>query len=208
MSSSTLFISRHGILTVIAIVELWIRLLNQKASNDIWKNNLIKLKIMAKNKHTDGGFSFIFWIIIAALLSIPLCFLRFSKEKPSPVKDDERVQVHVVTDTLMQALETKAADWGTYDNDWSANIFRKETGGFIIEAMSNQKFYDILHIDSAATCIARDYPHLFHFEYTDEGSCRFRMAREQGSDGYVVLPTWLLVELIERNVLSLPTSIP
>ena len=161
---------------------------------------------MANNKHTDGGFSFFYWVIIAALLGTPLCFLRFGKEKPSQIKDDERIQVHVVTDTLEQALKVKAADWGTYDSDWSPNFFSKEVGGFIIEATPEQKFYEILHEDSAATYIARDYPHLFSFGYTDEGKCRFRMAREQGSDGYVVVPTWLLVELIERNVLNLPVN--
>ena len=159
------------------------------------------MKIMNKNKRNNGEFSFFYWVIIAVLLGTSLLFLRFGKDKPSPVKDDERIQVHIVTDTLEYALKSKASDWGIYDSDWSPNFFSKEAGGFIIEATPEQKFYDILHKDSAATMIARDYPHLFSFKYTDEGSCRFRMAREQGRDGYVVLPTWLLIELIERNIL-------
>lgn len=156
---------------------------------------------MAKNISMNGNNAFLFGVLIAAIICPALLCLRFEKEEPSPVKDDDRIQVHIVTDTLESALKSRAGEWGSYDSEWSPNIFSREAGGFVIEALPQQKFYEILTADSAAARIARDYPHLFSFGYTDEGACRFRMARQQGFDGYVVVPTWLLVELVERNVL-------
>ncbi|WP_280749999.1 MULTISPECIES: hypothetical protein [unclassified Parabacteroides] len=144
------------------------------------------------------------WLIALICLSLACFSFQFKKDKLVEVKDDTRILVHLNTDTIKDALDARAADWGTIDSDWSPNFFKKESGGFIIESLPGQKFYDILCADSAAFRIARDYPYLFHFKETEEGGCRFRMARKQGKDGYVVFPTWLLVELIERKVLILP----
>lgn len=141
--------------------------------------------------------------IALSILVLSYClFCNREKTAPAEVIDDTRIQVHFNTDVLRESLEKHADAWGTIEEGISLNFFKDEAGSFSISAKPNQRFWDIFYTDSAAAKIARDYPHLFSFETVGE-TCKFTMPREQGSNGYVVLPTWILVELLENNILKL-----
>ncbi len=153
------------------------------------------------------------FFIALLVLAIAFLFLNYDKEAPAVIKDDTRIYVKFKTDTLERAIElandkvsqhsNQNSKWGTVITEMSFNIFG-ETAGFIIEASPQDRFYNIFYADSAATRISRDYPHLFQFTRDEKtGICQFRMARNQ-FNGYVILPTWLLVEMIENKILIMP----
>lgn len=160
---------------------------------------------MTKNR-VLGAIRFSIALIV---LAGALLFLNYDKEAPAVVKDDTRIYVKFNTDTLKSAIElankkpNQKAKWGSVTTEMSLNLFDGESAGFIIEASPKEKFYNIFYADSAATRISRDYPHLFQFSRDENGICRFRMARNQ-YDNYVILPTWLLVEMIENKILIMP----
>lgn len=140
--------------------------------------------------------------IALGILVLSYC-LFCNREMTAPVEviDDTRIQVHFNTNVLREALEKHADAWGTIEEGTSLNFLKDEAGSFSISAKPGQRFWDIFYADSAAAKIVHDYPHLFSFEKNDE-ICKFTMPREQGSNGYVVLPTWILVELLDNNILK------
>lgn len=160
---------------------------------------------MTKNR-VSGAIRFSIALIV---LAGALLYLNYDKEAPAVVKDDTRIYVKFKTDTLVSAIElankrpNQNAKWGTVTTEMSFNFFKDKSAGLIIEASPQDKFYNIFYADSAATRISRDYPHLFQFSRDENGICRFRMVRSQYDD-YVILPTWLLVEMIENKILIMP----
>lgn len=140
-------------------------------------------------------------IIALAILSLSLLTLAGEKQKPVAYKDDSRISVRISTDVLMNAWESypNKEEWGEMDTEPWLQLFDKE---MIIEAMSGQKFHEILVADNSAAKIAEDFPDLFELEQDGE-KCVFTMEREQGGK-FVVMPTWILVKLIDGGVLKLP----
>lgn len=146
----------------------------------------------------------LYWILSVVILSMSFLTIHTGKQEPIEVKDDSRIQVHMNTRVLLDALEKHASNWGTYEVEWAPLNELEESSVFVIESTPEQKFYQLLHKNDAAVQIVRDYPYLFSWEEKEDGSCRFEMACDQGGDGYVVFPTWLLAELIEQKVLVMP----
>lgn len=146
--------------------------------------------------------SVIFSIIIV-ILGVSLFSLRFGpNDKPAEFKDDSRISVRMVTDTLYNALKLRANNWGRYKKKSSLNIFKKEAASFTIESETGEKFYEFFQRDSSVYNIARDYPGLFKYEHNGS-SCKFTMAMTSWRNKYVVVPTWLMVYLIDNNILLL-----
>lgn len=145
------------------------------------------------------------WIIAAVfIMSCSLCFLTFSMKEPVKMKDEDRISVRFDTDVLVESLKDKKDEWGTVDTDWSLKFWENEAATLTIESKPEQKFNKVFLKDSAAYKIAEDYPHLYTFDVDEEGDCVFTMKREQGKENYVLLPTWLLVELLDARVLECP----
>lgn len=140
-------------------------------------------------------------IIAVAILSLSLLTLAGEKQKPVAYKDDSRISVRINTDVIMDAWDSypNKEEWGEMDTEPWLQLFDKE---MIIEAMPGQKFHEILVADNSATKIAEDFPDLFKLEQEGEKYV-FTMEREQGGK-FVVMPTWILVKLIDGGVLKLP----
>lgn len=145
------------------------------------------------------------YLALGLLVLTYFLFCNRGKTAPMKIIDDARIQVHFNTEVLREAFKQNPEKLGTIEEGRSINFFKNEAGSFSILAKPRQRFWNILQLDSAAAKISRDYPHLFSFETTDE-VCKFTMRREQGSNGYVVLPTWILVELLESNILKYPNE--
>lgn len=140
-------------------------------------------------------------IIAVAILSLSLLTLAGEKQKPVAYKDDSRISVRINTEVIMDAWDSypNKEEWGEMDTEPWLQLFDKE---MIIEAMPGQKFHEILVADNSAAKIAEDFPDLFKLEQEGEKYV-FTMEREQGGK-FVVMPTWILVKLIDGGVLKLP----
>lgn len=151
---------------------------------------------MSKNRLPNGQKLFFFIGLIFLFAS--LFFLGGEKQMPPQVKDDNRIYVKFNTDTLDAAfkrMDNSNGDWGTIS--YNMNPFNLYCS---ISVERGKKMHSILCADSIASRIAKDYPHLFEFKESEDGRVEFKMDRSV-IYGYVALPTWLLVELIERKVL-------
>lgn len=139
-------------------------------------------------------------ILAAIILSLSFFTLGGDKEKPTTYRDADRISVSVNTDILLESWEQYSYkdDWGDMDTEPWYQLFDRE---FVIEASKGQRFYDIIEGDGAAKKIASDFPDFFTYK-EDGDKCRFTMEREQQGD-YVVMPTWILAELIKGNIMKL-----
>lgn len=140
------------------------------------------------------------FIMTVLVLCFAFCTRVDEKQEPVEYKDDNRIAVRIKTDVITDAWKQYAPkeEWGKMESPWW-QLFNKE---FKIEASQGQYFYEILNADSAAIKIAADYPELFEYEQKGD-KCTLTMKCEKNGN-FIVMPTWILGNLIQGGVLNLP----
>lgn len=151
---------------------------------------------MMKEKRRMGCAPFTFCIITVIMVAGYFCFIHPRPlEEPAELMDESRVSVSIKKSVFKQAVKERGEGWGEINipcltMPWSSAYIT-------VKVAEGDKFYSHLDKEDAAKNIAEDYPHLFTFEEADD----IYIFRMRLSGGYVTIPAFLIVPMIENKLL-------
>ncbi len=142
-------------------------------------------------KSRDNWF---FWVVsVITALVIIVVLLSGKSVMPAPeVRPSEEYLTVALRDTvILNAFENSS--WCKVTNRLFGNMKLTKIG-------EDSKYEEIFEKDSVAWESAKEFPHLFEYGQSKKGKY-FEMKVNHGA---VTMPTWLVVRLIENDVLVLP----